>query len=136
MGVTFSAGPVTAGQSMQVSEFDLRATPGVSIGLNASPPPCELRNIAFEQDFCQRYYRVSQIFLQASGNAAHDFIGASSPIVPSMRAVPTMTITGNSSSNISSPSLTASINIFIGTGTVTAAGAAAIVFLFTASAEL
>ncbi len=48
----------TSGKSVEVFEWDIRVTPGVATGLNASPPIPELRNIAVETAFCQRYYPV------------------------------------------------------------------------------
>lgn len=46
-----------------ITDVDLRAAPGVSLGLNANPPPVELRPIAVEMVNCQRYY------FQDSGNS-------------------------------------------------------------------
>jgi hypothetical protein len=63
----------TSGKSIQITELDIRATPGVTIGLNSAPPPPELRPVTFETAFCQRYYQVSpplSIAWQASGIAA------------------------------------------------------------------
>lgn len=50
-------GALTSG-SLNVAAADLRATPGVPVGLNANPPPPELRPIATETLFCQRYYQT------------------------------------------------------------------------------
>jgi hypothetical protein len=49
----------TTGKSIEVSEFDIRVTPDVSTGLNATPPTPELRSIMGEMTFNQRYYGVS-----------------------------------------------------------------------------
>jgi hypothetical protein len=38
---------------------DIRVTPGVSIGINASPPPPELRPIFAELPFNKRYFQTS-----------------------------------------------------------------------------
>ena len=38
-----------------ISRADIRATPGVATGLNNNPPPPELRPVATELAFCQRY---------------------------------------------------------------------------------
>lgn len=43
--------------SVQVTDVDLRATPGVLVGLNANPPPVEFRVFPIELSFCQRYYQ-------------------------------------------------------------------------------
>ena len=40
-----------------IGECDLRATPGLAVGLQANPPPPELRPISEEMVFCQRYLR-------------------------------------------------------------------------------
>ena len=42
-------------KSINVTELDVRATPGVTTGLNSSPPTPELRPIQTELAFCQRY---------------------------------------------------------------------------------
>jgi hypothetical protein len=46
-------------KSVQVTELDIRATPGVSTGLNSSPPIPEMRPIFAELAFNQRYYETS-----------------------------------------------------------------------------
>ena len=48
-----------AGQSLVFAEADLRATPGLAVGLQASPPPPELRPISEESLFCYRYFETS-----------------------------------------------------------------------------
>ena len=40
----------------EISAADIRVTPGVATGVNANPPPPELRPIATELAFCQRYF--------------------------------------------------------------------------------
>lgn len=47
---------LTAAQSCQITAADIRVTPGVSTGINSTPPPPELHPIATELAFCQRYY--------------------------------------------------------------------------------
>lgn len=47
----------TTGKSVQVTELDIRSTPGVTTGLNASPPVIELPPISYSQTFCERYFR-------------------------------------------------------------------------------
>lgn len=50
----------SASQSIQITECDIRVTPGATAGAtNASPPPPELRPIAVELPFCQRYFQSS-----------------------------------------------------------------------------
>jgi hypothetical protein len=51
-------GAVVAGQDISVTACDLRATPGLAVGLQANPPPPELRDIATETVICQRYYEA------------------------------------------------------------------------------
>lgn len=87
-----------AGTSVIVAAADLRATPGLPVGLNANPPPPELRPVAIEIAFCQRYFWDSsgngaasgsslQIALQA--NVAAAFTGPMIPLPVTMRAAPT-----------------------------------------------
>jgi len=44
---------------VQVAELDIRVTPFAPVGLNAAPPPPELRPIVAEMPFCQRYLQKS-----------------------------------------------------------------------------
>jgi hypothetical protein len=53
------AGGLPAGPWVYFSDADLRATPGFAVGLQANPPPPELRPISEELVFCQRYYESS-----------------------------------------------------------------------------
>lgn len=46
-------------KTVQITQADLRATPGLPVGLNSAPPPSELRPISEETVFCQRYYEFS-----------------------------------------------------------------------------
>jgi YVTN family beta-propeller protein len=64
-GNNFSSGS----KSVQVTELDIRSTPGLSTGLNSSPPLPELRSITVELPGCQRYYRKSYTMGTAPGNA-------------------------------------------------------------------
>ncbi len=43
-------------KSIQLTECDIRVTPGAAVGLNSNPPPPELRPVATELAFCQRYF--------------------------------------------------------------------------------
>lgn len=56
--VTFDFGAAlnSNAKSVYLTYADIRATPGVATGLNASPPTPELRPIAPELAFCQRYF--------------------------------------------------------------------------------
>jgi len=51
----------SSSKSIQITECDIRATPGVPTGLNSNPPPPELRPVAAEFPFCQRYFRTSYL---------------------------------------------------------------------------
>lgn len=46
-------------KSIQITELDIRVTPGAATGLNNAPPPPELRPIGPELNFCQRYFQSS-----------------------------------------------------------------------------
>jgi Major tropism determinant N-terminal domain len=48
----------SSGKSIQITECDIRVTNGVPTGLNANPPPPELRPIWTELQICQRYLYV------------------------------------------------------------------------------
>jgi hypothetical protein len=58
--VIFDFGNNFAGASpnnrVYISACDIRSTPGVSVGINNSPPPVEIRPIGIEMPFNQRYY--------------------------------------------------------------------------------
>lgn len=58
-------------KSVQITECDIRVTPGASTGLNSNPPPPELRPVAVEMPFCLRYLFVKQ--LVGSGTPAASF---------------------------------------------------------------
>jgi hypothetical protein len=90
----------SAAKTVQIAECDIRVTPGVATGLNSNPPPPELRPLAFELPFCQRYFDKSY----AMGTAPGANVGAGGGSVwvgqsafesmrfsQRMRAVPTFT---------------------------------------------
>jgi hypothetical protein len=93
----------TTGKDIQITEADIRVTPGVATGLASVPPPPELRPIATEIPFCQRYFWTSygNGVAPADGNAIATYSGAAtttttiavnfilSPV--QMRAAPAMT---------------------------------------------
>lgn len=45
----------SATKFIDIQELDIRATPGVSTGLNSNPPVVEMRNVNDEYTLCQRY---------------------------------------------------------------------------------
>jgi major tropism determinant Mtd-like protein len=71
-GANFGSGSKT----VQIAELDVRTTPGVAIGLNSNPPPPELRPIAAETAFCQRYFETSYQ-LGAAPGAVNSAAGSS-----------------------------------------------------------
>jgi hypothetical protein len=90
--LNFGAAANAAGKNITISEADLRLTPGVAVGLNASPPPPEMRPIATELLHCQRYYQNGGTRNIWSGNITtgvvyYKDVRLSIP----MRAAPTLT---------------------------------------------
>ena len=73
---------------------DIRVTPGVSTGVNTNPPPPELRPVAAELVFCQRYYNVIPFAVNGGQTYAGQQLSAGSYTYPTMRAVPTVNING------------------------------------------
>lgn len=59
----------SSGNSIKITECDIRVTPGAAVGLNANPPPPELRPIFTELPFCQRYYETTYPNGTAPGTA-------------------------------------------------------------------
>jgi hypothetical protein len=66
----------TTGKSAQVTELDIRVTPGVATGTNSAPPTPEMRPCQAELAFCQRYF--CKTFPQ--GTAPATSTGQDSPI--------------------------------------------------------
>jgi hypothetical protein len=67
--VTFDFGTALAGASryIEITEADIRSTPGVSIGLNNNPPVPEMRPFPVEMVFCQRYFEKSYDYANGPG---------------------------------------------------------------------
>lgn len=67
-------------KTVQLAECDIRVTPGAAAGLNSNPPPPELRPIAIELPFCQRYLEKSYDVSVAPGTSTANgiFAGISS----------------------------------------------------------
>jgi len=86
----------SSAKSVQLTELDVRVTPGVVTGVNSTPPPVELPPLAFELPFCMRYYyrRSSQSSLDYLGNLQAFSTGAAFgkilDLPTPMRAAPTM----------------------------------------------
>jgi hypothetical protein len=89
-------------KSIQITECDIRVTPGATSGqTNSNPPPPELRPVAIELAFCQRYFSTNE-FGAANDSTMSTFPGFASAsntihvaniVLPvSMRAGPTVTL--------------------------------------------
>jgi hypothetical protein len=93
--------------SVYFAEADLRETPGLPVGLCANPPLPELRPIATELAFCQRYFVAPQIAPQIDGNAS---AGASlyrlwtAPVA--LRALPTVNASWSGMANATAGPIT------------------------------
>lgn len=86
---------LTSTQACQVTAADIRVTPGMTVGVNVSAPPPELRPVGIEMPFNYRYYYgVSGVswyaFMGNSGDSARH-ITLPWPVV--MRATPTFSAT-------------------------------------------
>jgi hypothetical protein len=86
-------------KTVQLTELDIRVTPSAATGLNSTPPPPELRLVASELPFCQRYYyqlggiaAYQRFALGGLFNSSTSFYGLVSFAVP-MRAAPTVSFT-------------------------------------------
>jgi hypothetical protein len=131
-----------ASGSFILSDADVRATPGVATGLNASPPPPELRPTAIEIPYCQRYYLNRGSYgTFFCGNVTSGLVYYAAGGFPSsMRATPTIVLTGNTS-NTNFPAAvgtvsSTSINGFLENRTASASAVGIFGSTFTASAEL
>ncbi|MEW6437761.1 MAG: hypothetical protein AB1508_11425 [Pseudomonadota bacterium] len=85
--------------SVQISEADVRSTPGATVGLNNTPPAPELRPISVELPFCQRYFEISTGLpgypTPNSGSSANTWSPSTVwTFAVQMRASPTITISG------------------------------------------
>jgi hypothetical protein len=100
--ISWDFGALASG-SLAIGQADIRATPGVSTGLNSSPPIAELRPIGVELPLCQRQLYV--VTAQGLTNAVMSEVGlavSTSTIVPairfavSMRVIPSLTVSAAS----------------------------------------
>lgn len=67
LGNNFSA----TGKTATIIDFDARVTPGVATGLNANPPPFEMRDPASDIAWNQRFFRATYDNGVAPGTATH-----------------------------------------------------------------
>jgi hypothetical protein len=117
-------------KTVQITELDIRVTPGATPGqINLSPPP-ELRPIASEMGFCQRYYAIGGSagippFPSSAGNignlalvTASSFALSAVNFPVAMRATPTVTFANNAGTP-------GSVNDYTGGTTVTITGSGA-----------
>lgn len=93
-----------SGRYVRIGEVEIRVTPGVTTGLNSSPPVPEMRPIDVELARCQRYFQSSYDFgvapgtITSAGAPSHvvenTFFYAAIPItIPvKMRIGPTITL--------------------------------------------
>ena len=110
--VTFDCNTaLTSAEYCYITAADIRVTPNVATGVNANPPPPELRPIQTELAECQRYYYqslsgVADSATQPSGVSSLQFI---EPFPQTMRATPSVTIASNlTNSNFTSGAPTGS----------------------------
>ncbi len=124
--VDFGATLNNSSKFIHLTNFDIRATPGVAIGLNSAPPAPETRPIWVELPLCQRYLRKS--FPQATAPAQNagvagavttkNPIAAGDPSVwvsfnPPMRAAPTITTYNPSATNANWRDITATADVTV-----------------------
>lgn len=94
--IYFGNALAAATSGIAVTDFDLRATPGVPLGINNNPPRVELRSASDETARCQRYYYQSSvsytsgIWSSSPVTAGNSYWGNCRFPVP-MRTTPTVT---------------------------------------------
>lgn len=83
----------TSGKSIQISELDIRATPGITTGTNSNPPVPEFRSIAIEYPISLRYARRLTDQMNSGGNTATTSIANGRFAFPvPLRTAPTSSI--------------------------------------------
>lgn len=104
----------TTGKNVVVAELDVRVASGVSTGLNSAPPPPELRPIANELSFCQRYFvtdfsngatpaNIAQLSERSGLGYLSGNVAAYLKFPASMRAVPSLSYFSPSGTGVGSP---------------------------------
>lgn len=85
-------------KTVQITECDIRVTPGAAAGLNANPPTPELRPVAVEFAFCQRYYfrrnaqSSSDVITVMQAFASNGVFGKLLDLPVTMRIAPTASV--------------------------------------------
>lgn len=151
-------------QFIQITELDVRSTPGVATGINNGPPLPELRPIGAELPFNQRYYETSygngvapgtvttsgqiRTILYASGSMSWSVVSMYTGFKAQKRAAPTGTVysptsgtAGDMHDNVGGADVSANnaadiTGIFIWGDPATSSAAMQVVAHWTASAEL
>ncbi|WP_127076142.1 hypothetical protein [Rhodomicrobium lacus] len=89
---------------VQIGRADIRATPGIAVGINSAPPPPETRDPATEKTLAARYY--STVPANLLSNGAAPFGGCVVTVPIQMRAAPTaLSVASTSASSWDSPTL-------------------------------
>lgn len=86
-----------ASGSISIFWAGVRATPGVTAGLNSNPPQPEIPPVAAEMALCQRYYQSylsAANFIQVQGYQSAGGSMSNNMVIPTMRASPNATIVG------------------------------------------
>ena len=141
LSLNVAFGAITA-NFVAMTDCDLRATPGIPVGLNNNPPPPELRPTAMELAFCQRYYEAhigDLMSMNLTGCTNQPFYKHTT-FKATKRAVPTMTFVNGGASGFAAVAPTLNtVNADGVTWTINAASAlinAYVTCNWTASAEL
>ena len=108
---------------------------GVQLEIGSVATPLEARDAADELFRCQFFYAIGQIYWEGYAVSGATIL-ASAPPPRTMRIIPTLAITTNANTNISSPAITANNQIIASSGTASATGTVVLNIVYTASADL
>jgi hypothetical protein len=125
----------TTGKDVVVGELDVRVTPAVATGLNASPPLPELRPVAIEVKFCFRYYYAWSGSTRGCPGYANDTFRIFNFTLPNqMRATPAVSGVSSTWGAIAATTVSqVDVNFDYNTGSASTSGA---ISAWVASAEL
>jgi hypothetical protein len=108
---------------------------GVQLEIGSVATPLEKPDPADDLRKCQRFFQLGQIYAAGYGLAGNPVtVCLAYPVT--MRASPTIVVTGGSTANLSSYSVASNTQIVFGSGTATATAGWSINSVFTASADL